>query len=71
MFQETTMNAALALKLARLGWNPTKVVWGRWVSADMHGVTLERGGVERYYAGPYTQVTVRGCDQMAIVHRDK
>ena len=61
----TKMNDALRFELARLGWKPEHVTWGRRVSGDVHGVTLERDGVELYYAGPF--VSVRRDGQSAIV----
>lgn len=61
----TTMNDALRAELVRLGWKPERVTWGRRVSGDMHGVTLERDGVERHYLGPFVPVHRDG--QTAIV----
>ena len=62
----TKMNEELRTELLRLGWkNPDSMAWGRRVSGDMHGATLERCGVVKYYAGPFT--SVRGGDQIAIV----
>lgn len=60
-----TMNETLRAELVRRGWNPQRVTWGRRVRGDMHGVTLERNGVERYYNGPF--VPVHGDGQTAIV----
>jgi hypothetical protein len=61
----TTMNNALRAELLRLGWKPERVTWGRRVSGNVHGVTLERDGVERHYTGPF--VSVRRDGQTAIV----
>lgn len=62
----TEMSPALREKLLNLGWrNPNNTCWGRRVSGDMHGATLERNGVEKYHAGPFTSVRVG--DQIAIV----
>jgi hypothetical protein len=62
----TTMNNALRAELLRLGWKPERVAWGRRVSGNVPGVTLERDGVERhYYAGPFKPVRRDG--QTAIV----
>lgn len=63
----TEMNADLKAELARLGWagKLDRVVWGRRVSGDMHGAEVEREGVVRYHAGPFTAVTRGG--QIAIV----
>ena len=61
----TTMNDALRAELARLGWKPERVTWGRRVSGDMHGAILERDGVETYCAGPFVPVHRDG--QTAIV----
>ena len=60
-----TMNETLRAELVRLGWNPQRVTWGRRVSGDVHGVTLERDGVTRHYTGPF--VPVHGDGQTAIV----
>jgi hypothetical protein len=59
------MSPALREELQRLGWKPARVTWGRRVSGDMHGVTLERNGQERHYPGPF--VPVHAGDQTAIV----
>ena len=61
----TTMSPALRAELQRLGWKPERVTWGRRVSGDVHGITLERDGVERYHAGPFVPVHADG--QTAIV----
>ena len=61
----TTMNDALRAELLRLGWKPERVTWGRRVSGNVHGVTLERNGEHRHYAGPF--VSVRRDGQTAIV----
>ena len=61
----TTMNDALRAELLRLGWKPDRVTWGRRVSGDVHGVTLERDGMERHYFGPFVPVHRDG--QTAIV----
>lgn len=62
----TTMSLALRERLIQLGWNPECVTtWGRRVNGDMHGVTLERNGVEKYHPGPFSAVSVG--DQSAIV----
>jgi hypothetical protein len=42
-----------------------RVTWGRRVSGDVHGVTLERDGVKLYYAGPFVPIHRDG--QTAIV----
>lgn len=62
----TEMSFALRGELLNLGWrSPDRLCWGRRVSGDMHGMTLERNGVEKYYPGPFT--AVRAGDQSAIV----
>ena len=61
----TTMNDALRAELVRLNWKPERVTWGRRVAGNVHGVTLERDGVERHYAGPFVPVHRDG--QTAIV----
>jgi hypothetical protein len=62
----TKMNESLRVELVRLGWKPDNVTWGRRVHGDVHGVTIERDGVERYYAGPFWAIKHRS-GQMAIV----
>ena len=59
------MNDALRAELLRLGWKPDRVTWGRRVSGDVHGVTLERDGLVRYYPGPFVALERDG--QKAIV----
>lgn len=61
----TEMSPALREALRILGWKPEKVTWGRRVSGDAHGVTLERDGMERHYLGPFVPVHRDG--QTAIV----
>lgn len=62
----TEMTQDLRSKLLNLGWRkPENMTWGRRVSGDMHGVTLERNGVEKYYPGPL--ISVRVGEQVAIV----
>ena len=61
----TTMNDVLRAELARLGWKPERVTWGRRVSGDVRGVTLERDGEHGYYARPFVPVHRDG--QTAIV----
>jgi hypothetical protein len=63
--QTNEMSLALRERLVQLGWNPERVTWGRRVNGDMHGVTLERNGVEKYHPGPFSAVRVG--DQSAIV----
>lgn len=59
------MNPMLRQRLIGLGWKPERVTWGRRVSGTVHGIVLERDGVETYHLGPL--VTVHGGDQSAIV----
>lgn len=62
------MNPELRAELQRLGWGDkpeSRVVWGRRVSGDMHGAEVERDGVVRYHAGPFS--AIRRGDQIAIV----
>ena len=40
----STMSDTLRAELVRRGWDPDFVTWGRRVSGDVHGVTLERDG---------------------------
>lgn len=63
----TEMNPELRQELLRLGWaDPEKrTTWGRRVSGDAYGVEIERNGVVKYYAGPFS--IVREGDQIAIV----
>ena len=62
----TVMHPALTAELVRLGWNPARVgCWGNVVSGNVHGVRLERNGIERHYSGPFT--SVEGGGQLAIV----
>lgn len=63
--QTNEMSLALRERLVQLGWKPERVTWGRRVNGDMHGVTLERNGVETYHPGPLT--TVKVGNQSAIV----
>lgn len=65
IIKTTVMNSALKAELISLGWNPEKVLWGRRVDGDMHGVTIEYNGKTRYWPGPGT--CIRGGDQIAIV----
>ena len=65
MIKTTEMSPALRAELVKLGWNPERVLWGRRVNGDAHGVTIEREGKTRYWPGP--GVCVRGGDQVAIV----
>ena len=55
------LRAALILK----GWNPETVLWGRRVSGDLHGATLEYEGKEFYRSGPFSAIRAGG--QIAIV----
>ena len=61
----STMSDTLRAELLRLGWKPERVTWGRRVSGDVHGVTLERDGLVRYYPGPFVALERDG--QKAIV----
>ena len=67
MQQTTEMETALHAELTRLGWGAKigRLVWGRRVSGNAHGVALERDGVVQYHSGPF--VVVRGGEQAAIV----
>ena len=60
-----TMSDTLRAELVRRGWDPDFVTWGRRVSGDVHGVTLERDGLVRYYPGPFVALERDG--QKAIV----
>lgn len=61
----TTMSDTLRAELVRRGWDPDLATWGRRVSGDVHGVTLERDGLVRYYPGPFVAIERDG--QKAIV----
>lgn len=63
----TEMNQDLRAELVRLGWGAKldRVVWGRRVTGDVHGATVEKDGVTRHYDGPFS--CVRKGDQIAIV----
>jgi len=63
----TEMSAALKTELSKQGWasRMQEVLWGRRVQGNMHGVTIEKEGVEKYYAGPFAAVSADG--QIAIV----
>ena len=45
MIKTTEMNAALKAELLKLGWNPERVLWGRRVNGDAHGVKIGRAHV--------------------------
>jgi hypothetical protein len=59
------MHPGLRAELTRRGWNPDKVIWGRRVEGDMHGMSLEQKGVIEYYPGPFVAIGYGG--QSAIV----
>lgn len=67
MSNTAEMSQDLRDELERLGWGGKldRVIWGRRVSGDAHGATIERGGVTRHYAAPFS--CVRRGDQIAIV----
>lgn len=67
MTNTVEMNPELRAELIRLGWEAQldRLIWGRRVSGDPYGVTIERDGRVEHYSGPLT--AVRGGDQIAIV----
>jgi hypothetical protein len=61
-----TMNNELRSQLAKLGWNPDKVVWGKKLGGSpSHLTLLLPNGKERTEFSPITTVTAG--DQVAVV----
>lgn len=63
---EILMQPALKERLVELGHDPRKVLWGRRLQGDIHGITLSLpDGSESWCHGPAS--TVRIGDQVAII----